>query len=273
MKTPRAPERFKHAAILGVLAFAFFPLYAMLVISLKTNDQFAAQPLLPTPPFHWENWALGWELIRHYAANSFGVSLAAVTATLAFALCTAYVFARYTFRGKSLLWYLLLGVLFMPGIMNLVPLFILVRDLNLLNTLSGLVVLYTAGGQVFCVFILRNFIEDLPDDLFEAAEMDGAGPLQVIGHVIVPLSGSILSTLAILRFIASWNDFIEPMIFLTDEYKQLLPVGLMRLDGEQVKQWGQLMAGFAIAAIPLVFIFIFTMRLFVKGLTAGAVKE
>ena len=90
--------------------------------------------------------------------------------------------------------------------------------------------------------------------------------------IVVPMSGSILATLAILQFLGAWNNFIQPMIFIADEYKQLIPVGLMRLDGEYVKQWGEMMAGYSIAAIPLVLIFLFTMRLFVKGLTAGAVK-
>jgi ABC-type glycerol-3-phosphate transport system permease component len=185
---------------------------------------------------------------------------------------SAFVFARYDFPGKTLLWYLLIGLLFMPGIMNLVPLFVLMKKLSLLNSLMGLIVLYTVGGQVFCVFVLRNFIEEIPDDLFEAAEVDGAGPLQQIFRIVVPMSGSILATLAIMRFLGSWNNFIQPLIFITDDFRQLIPVGLMRLDGEYVKQWGQMMAGFSIAAIPLVLIFLFTMRLFVRGLTAGAIK-
>lgn len=271
-KNKRASELVKHLLIGLVLLAAFFPLYVMLNISFKDNDQFAAHPFAVTFPLRVENWAIAWELIVGYVANSLGVSIAAVASTLAFSLCAAYVFARYKFLGKEVLWFAMLGILFMPGIMNLIPLFVLMKELNLLNSLFGLTVLYTAGGQVFCVFVLRNFIEDMPEDLFEAAEVDGAGPLRQLISVVVPLTGSILSTLAILRFIASWNDFIEPMIFITDEYKQMLPVGLMRLDAEQVKQWGPLMAGFSLAAIPLVLIFIFTMRMFVKGLTGGAVK-
>jgi len=262
----------KHSLVWFVLFFAFFPLYVMLNISLKDNTQFVQSPFLPTLPFHWENWSYGWELINSYIANSILVSTLSVTATLVIALMSAFVFARYTFPGKTMLWYALLGLLFMPGIMNLVPLFVLMRDLDLLNSLFGLIVLYTVGGQVFCVFVLRNFIEEIPSDLFEAAQVDGAGPLQQIFTIVVPLSGSILATLAILQFLGTWNNFIQPLVFITDEYKQLIPVGLMRLDGEYVKQWGEMMAGFSIAAIPLVLIFLFTMRLFVRGLTAGAVK-
>jgi len=117
------------------------------------------------------------------------------------------------------------------------------------NSLMGLSVLYTVGGQVFCIFVLRNFIEEIPQDLFEAAQVDGAGPFKQIFNIVIPMSGSILATLAILRFLGCWNDFITPLVFISDEYKQLIPVGLMRLDGEY-----------------------FTMRLFVKGLSAGAVK-
>jgi ABC-type glycerol-3-phosphate transport system permease component len=262
----------KHALIWMVLAFAFFPLYVMLVISIKDNTQFLNAPFTLTFPIRWENWAFGWNLINSYIANSILVAVLGVSGALVTALLSAYVFARYRFPLKTLLWYLFLGLLFMPAIMNLVPLFILMRNINLLNSLIGLAILYAVGGQVFCVFVLRNFIEDIPEDLFEAAEVDGAGPLQQIVTIVVPMSGSILGTLAILQFIQAWNDFIMPLIFISDEYKQLIPVGLMRLDGEYVKEWGQMMASFSIAAIPLVLIFLFTMRLFVRGLTAGAIK-
>ena len=238
----------------------------------QTNTQFLNNPFGVTFPLHLENWSFGWQVIKGYIANSIFVSTIGVFGTLITALLSAYVFARYDFPGKNVLWYLLLGLLFMPGIMNLVPLFILMKDLNLLNSLLGLSLLYTVGGQVFCVFVLRNFIEEIPQDLFEAAQVDGAGPIKQIINIVVPMSGSILATLAILRFLGCWNDFITPLVFISDEYKQLIPVGLMRLDGEYVKMWGQMMAGFSIAAIPLVLIFLFTMRLFVKGLSAGAVK-
>ncbi len=271
-KTKLTHEISKHGLILFILFFAFLPLYVMLVISLKDNIQFVRSPMLPSAPYHWENWIKGWDLVGKYIANSILVAAVSVIATLITALLSAYVFARYRFPGHTILWYLLLALLFMPGVMNIVPLFLIMKNMNLLNSLWGLTILYTVGGQVFCIFVLRNFIEEIPADLFEAAMVDGATPLQQIKNIVVPMSGSILATLAILRFLGAWNNFIQPMIFISDEYKQLIPVGLMRLDGEYVKQWGEMMAGYSIAAIPLVIIFLFTMRLFVKGLTAGAVK-
>lgn len=265
-------EIVKHTLVVLVLVLAFVPLCVMLVISFKSNQQFAAAPFTPTFPLHLENWVIGWETISGYIANSIVISVLAVVLTLAPALLSAFVFARYRFPGKTVLWYALLGLLFMPGIMNLVPLFILMRDLNMLNSMLALSMVYAVGGQVFCVFVLRNFIEDMPQDLFEAAQVDGASPLQQIWSLVIPMSGSILGTLAILRFLASWNSFVMPLVMLSSEYKQVIPVGLMRLDGEYVKLWGPMMASFSIAAIPLIVIFLFTMRLFVKGLTAGAVK-
>jgi len=272
IRAKRSHELAKHAGIWFVLAFAFFPLYVMLVISFKDNTQFAQNPFWPTFPLQWHNWVKGWGIINSYVANSIFVATLGVIGALVTALGAAFVFARYEFPGKQVLWYLFLGLLFMPGIMNLVPLFILMRELSLLDSLIGLCILYAVGGQVFCVFVLRNFIEEIPNDLFEAAQVDGAGPIQQICTIVVPMSGSILATLAILQFLGAWNNFIQPLIFISSEYKQLIPVGLMRLDGEYVKQWGEMMAGFSLAAIPLVLIFLFTMRLFVKGLTAGAIK-
>jgi ABC-type glycerol-3-phosphate transport system permease component len=265
-------ETMKHLLICGVLIFAFFPLYIMFVISFKDNTQFVRAPFTITFPLHIENWTHGFNIIGPYIGNSIFVAIISVIATLLAATCAAYVFARYEFPFKNLLWYCLLGLLFMPGIMNLVPLFIIMRNMDMLNSLLSLSIIYATAGQVFCVFVLRNFIEEIPEDLFEAAQIDGASPRQQIWNIVVPMSGSILSTLAILRFIVCWNNFIQPLIFINDRSKQLIPVALMELDGEYVKQWGEMMACFSIAAIPLVLIFFFSMKLFVKGIAAGAIK-
>jgi ABC-type glycerol-3-phosphate transport system permease component len=133
-------------------------------------------------------------------------------------------------------------------------------------------VLGIAGAQVLQIYVLRSFIEEIPQDLFDAAEIDGAGPIGQMINIVLPMSGSIISTLAILQFIGIWNDFIMPMVLIRDDALLTLAAGLVKLDGEYVKMWGNMMAGYAISSIPLVLIFIFTMRLFVKGLSAGAIK-
>jgi ABC-type glycerol-3-phosphate transport system permease component len=155
---------------------------------------------------------------------------------------------------------------------NIVPLFVLLKSMNLLNTLVALMLVGIAGAQVFTIFVLRNFIEDLPKDLFEAAEMDGASHLQQLRHVVVPMSMPIIGTLSILSFLRRWNEFLLPLIILRDQELFTLGVGLIYLDGEYVKQWGQIMAAYFVASVPLIIIFLFTMRLFVRGLSQGAIK-
>jgi ABC-type glycerol-3-phosphate transport system permease component len=153
-----------------------------------------------------------------------------------------------------------------------VPLFALLKTMGLLNTLWALIILGIAGMQVFCIYVLRNFIEDIPRDLFEAAEMDGASHFQQLMNVVIPMSGPIIGTLAILTFLSTWNDFLMPLIILRDPELFTIGVGLIYLDGEYVKEWGKIMASFFVASLPLIIIFLFTMKLFVRGLSSGALK-
>lgn len=275
VKIDKRKEAFKHLVLWGVLFFAFFPLYLMVVISFKDNVQFTNNRWFfdPVSTWHWENWSKAWETVSGYIANSIVVSVTAVVLCLAMAIPTAYVLARYKFLGRGVLYYILVGSMFLPGTAaTLVATFMLLKAFHLINSLWALIILGAIGGQVVCVFILRQFIEDIPKELFESARLDGAGHLRQITTIVIPMSGSVLGTLSIMQFIASWNNLILPLLVLRDEEKFTIPVGLMRLDGEYVKQWGELMAGYSLAAIPLVILFLFTMRLFVKGLTAGAVK-
>jgi ABC-type glycerol-3-phosphate transport system permease component len=264
----------KHVLIWGFILIELFPLYMMFQVSFKDNAGFLRNPWLPLPPDQWNlsNWVFGLKLIGPYIANTVFVAVSATAATLFLAILGAYFFARYKMPGSGLLWSAFLVLMLLPGVANIVPLFMLLREMSLLNTLWALIIVGMAGGQVFNIFVLRNFIEDLPKDLFEAAEMDGASHLQQIVNVVIPMSGPIIGTLAILTFLGQWNDFLLPLIVLRDKELYTLGVGLIYLDGEYVKQWGQIMAAYFIAALPLIVIFLFTMRLFVKGLAAGAIK-
>ena len=268
-------ELAKHAVIWFVLVFAFLPLYLMLVISFKTNEQFTVNRWFFDHPsqWNWRNWHAGWMAVRDQLANSMVTSAGAVLLCLGIAIPTSYVLARYRFPGRELVYYGLVVTMFLPGgAAALVTTFTLIDRLGLVNNLFALILLGGIGGQVTCIFILRQFIEDIPRELFESAQIDGAGHLRQMWTIILPLSGPIVGTLAIMQFIGNWNNLMLPLILLRDNELLTVPVGLMRLDGEYVKEYGQLMAGYAISSIPLIALFLFTMRLFVKGLTAGAVK-
>jgi ABC-type glycerol-3-phosphate transport system permease component len=265
-------EGAKHLFIVAVLAAAFLPLYVMIAISGKDGAQFVAAPFRLTLPFHFSNFVTAWHTVSGYVFNTVFLSVTSIVASLVLSLCAAFFFARYRMPGRTVLWYGFLVLMLLPSIANLVPLFMLLKTLGLLNTFWALILVYVTGAQVMQIYILRHFIEDIPQDLFDAAEVDGASPLQQIVRIVAPMSGSILATLAILQFISTWNNYVLPLIVLRDDAMLTLAVGLVRMDSEYVKDWGTLMAGFTISSLPLVLIFIFTMRLFVRGLTSGAIK-
>ena len=262
----------KHFVIWFILLFALGPLSIVVAISFKNNKQFFNHPWLLSPPFHLENWERGWDQIGGTILNSIFISFTATSATLVIATFAAFFFARFRMPGKGFLWALYMTLFLMPHVINLIPLFSLLRAYGLLNTLSALIIVYTAGGQVICVYLLRGFIEDIPGDLFDAAQIDGASHMQQVRTIVVPMCLPILSTLAILRFIASWNEFILALIVLRDEAKFPIGVRLYQLEGAYLKEWGPLMATYAIASIPLIILFIFTMKYFVRGIATGAVK-
>jgi len=265
----------KIAYISFILFFAFVPLFIMVVISFKSNDQYIQNPWFfdPISEWNWNNWAVAWDTVSGYISNSIFVSTLGTSITLVIVLMCSYAIARYDFPGKNIIYYMVMATLFLPGtVAALVTLFSLLSSLGMVNSLWALVVMASVGGQVTGVFILRGFIEDIPKELFESAQIDGAGHLRQIFHIILPLAGSIISVLCIMDFLASWNSVILPLLLLRDDALLTMPVGLFRLDGEYVKEYGPLMAGYAISSVPLLIIFMFSMRLFVKGLSAGAIK-
>ena len=268
----RTTEFFKHVFILLVLFFAFVPMYLMINISLKDNQQFSRNPWFPEAPFHWENYLFSW---NHLGGTIFNTSFVAITATvltLTVATIGAFFFARYKMPGSKFLFGVFIILMMYPAVANMVPMFKLITSLGLYNTHFALIIPAIAGGQAFNIFVLRNFIEDIPQDLFDAIEIDGGNMFYQIWHVVVPLSMPIIGTLGILSIIGQWNNFVSPLLYLRDTNLQTISVALLHLEGEYTKNWGQLMAGYTIASIPLVVLFIFCMKLFIRGLSSGAVK-
>jgi ABC-type glycerol-3-phosphate transport system permease component len=264
----------KHPAILLLLGLELFPLYMALQASWKDNAAFIASPWLPSPfsQWQWQNWTSAFQLLLPSLANSIFVAGLTTVVQLTISIGGAYFFARRKMPGANLLWGAFIILMMLPAVLNIVPLFMVLKSLSLLNTLWALILVGIAAGQAFNLYILRNFMEDLPSDLFEAAEIDGASHLSQIRHVVLPLSLPIVGTLSILTFLANWNEFLLPLLVLRDHDLFTIGVRLIYLDGEYVRQWGQLMAAFLLAAVPLFLIFLFTMRWFVKGLSEGAVK-
>ncbi|MBU0677201.1 MAG: ABC transporter permease subunit [Verrucomicrobia bacterium] len=263
---------FKHGYIWFVLAFAFLPLYLMVIVSFKTNTQFYAAPATLTHPVHPENWAAAWEKITPTLANSVFLSVSSTLLMISIALMAAYFFARLRMPLSTFFWNAILILMMLPMIANLVPLFRLLRDMNLLNTLTALILVGAAQGQIFAIFMLRNFVSDIPQDLYEAAEIDGASHFMQMRQIVLPLSGPILGTVGVMHFMTAWNDFVLPLIVMRDHARLPVMVQLIRMAGDYIKLWGPLMAGYAMASIPIIILFVFSMKLFVRGMTEGAVK-
>ncbi len=263
-------EIFKHAFLTLVLLMAFVGIYLMINVSLKDNEQFARGPWLPHAPFHWENFAFAWHVIAPNIWNTIFVAFTTIILSMVVSLMAAYFFAKFKVPGSSLLFYIFLILMMYPGVANMVPVFKLISSLGLYNSFGALII--PAIVNIGAIYILRNFIEDIPNELFDAAEVDGCNMLGQIWHIVIPMSMPIIGTLSIVNLIGIWNSFVGPLIFLRDSNKQLISVALLHLEGEYTKEWGQLMAGYTIASIPLIIIFIFCMKLFIKGLSAGAVK-
>jgi ABC-type glycerol-3-phosphate transport system permease component len=244
----------------------------MLNISLKDNQQFSRNPWLPEAPFHWHNFVVGWSHIGDKIFNTTFISFTTTFLGLAVAILGAFFFARFKAPGSNILFSIFILLMMYPGVANMVPTFKLITALGLYNSHWSLITLGIASAQAFTIYVLRNFIEEIPKDLFEAIEIDGGTLLQQIWHIVIPMSMPIIGTLAILSIIGNWNSFVGPLLYLRDNNLQVIAVGLLRLEGEYTKNWGELMAGYTIASIPLIIMFVFCMKLFVRGLSAGAVK-
>ncbi len=262
----------KHLLLIIFGIFLFFPFVITIIISFKDMNQFSVQPFWPTFPLHWSNYGEAGEIVVPYIFNSIIVSGAACFGVVLIGSLTAYVFASFAFPGKELLYYLILILLMIPGILTLVPTFVVVRDLRLLDTNWALILPWIAGGQVFAIFILRTFYAAMPKDLFEAARIDGAGELAIFARIAIPLSKSILGVVAIFNILGTWNDFLWPLITISSQDSYPLVLGLFRFQSQYYTVWGPLMAGYVIGTIPLVILFAFTSSLFVQGLAAGGIK-
>lgn len=262
----------KHLLLIIISFFLFFPFVITIIISFKDMNQFSVQPFWPTFPLHWGNYAEAGEVVLPYIFNSIVVSGAACFGVVLIGSLTAYVFASFSFPGREFLYYLILILLMIPGILTLVPSFVVVRDLHLLDTRWALILPWIAGGQVFAIFILRTFYAAMPKDLFEAARLDGAGELGIFARIAVPLSKSILGVVAIFNILGTWNDFLWPLITISSQDSYPLVLGLYRFQSLYYTVWGPLMAGYVIGTIPLVVLFAFTSSLFVQGLAAGGIK-
>ncbi|MEX2415570.1 MAG: carbohydrate ABC transporter permease [Paenibacillaceae bacterium] len=258
-----------------VLAFvSLYPIFLMLSSSLKTNIQILQNPLgLPT---HISFEAYGKLLDQlpylKYMMNSILVSTISVLLILVLGSLASFYIARYAFKwNPALFFYFLLGMM-IPIKLGIVPLFLLMKQLDLLNSLWSLMFVYTAIGIPLSILILTGFFKTMPKELEEAARIDGCQDIRVFWHILLPLMRPALGTVMIINLITVWNEFFFPLIFIQDEVKKTIPVGMLTLFGQYSTDWSVLFAGLTLSSLPMLVIFFIASKQFMEGLTAGAVK-
>ena len=228
-------------------------------------------PLLPGSPTLEAYQALFARMgMGRYFANSLLVSVAITLLSLLVNTMAGYAFAKLRFKGRERLFQLLLAALVVPAQVAMLPLFLLMKQLGLVNTYAGVVV--PALATVFGIFLVRQYARSIPDELLEAARIDGAGELRIFWQVVLPMLKPVLVTLAIFTFMAAWNDFMWPLIVLTGQEHYTLPVALASLSREHIMDVEMMMAGAVVTVLPVLLLFLLLQRYYIQGLLLGSVK-
>ncbi len=270
-------HRAGHVAVYSLLVVAAvltaFPLFWMLSVSFMPTGAASTYPppLLPAEPT-LDNYR---ELFANHSAgrylfNSALVATLATLISLVINTMAGYAFAKLRFRGRDRIFRGLLGALVIPAQVTMIPLFALVKEMGLVSTYGGVLVPYLTS--VFGIFLIRQYALSLPDELLEAARIDGASEARIFWSLVVPLLKPILVTLAILTFLATWNDFMWPLIVLTEQKLYTLPVAIAGLSREYVQDNELMMAGAVVTVIPVLVLFLAMQRYYIAGILAGSIK-
>jgi multiple sugar transport system permease protein len=262
-------------AVVGVGALVMLaPFYFMFVFATHSRTEIFSLPpplwfgddflanlkILTTKLPFWRN--LGWSLY---------VALASTVLTLLFCSMAGYAFALFEFRFKNALFGLVMGTMLLPSFMNMIPTFMVMDALGWIDQPRALYI--PGAASAFGIFLMRQFVAtSIPKDLVEAARMDGCGELGIYARIVLPLLKPALGTLGLITFIASWNNFIGPLIVMRSPENYTLPLALRSLQSPVNTEWGALMTGSAIATLPLLVLFVLSSRQLISGLTSGAVK-
>jgi len=260
----------------GSIVF-LLPFYTSLSMSLKTPEELATTsawswPQQPT----WSNYS---EVLTNPNVNFLQLFLntviiagLATIGVIASSSLVAYAFAKMKFMGRDRLFVILLSTMMLPAIVTMIPTYFLFKELRWINTILPLTVPAFFGGGAFNIFLLRQFFLGIPKELDEAAKIEGAGHWTIYSRIVMPLSGSALATVGIFCFIYNWRDFMGPLIYLNEPEKQTLELGLATYNSLRAEQWHLLMAGSVLVTLPLIVMFLFGQRYFVKGMALSGLK-
>jgi len=255
--------------IVWVLPFAW-----MLLGSVKTQREILQRPPTWWPQeFTWDNFGAWFGQLNfgQFFGNSILVALFTVAGNLVFCSMVGYALAKMDFPGKKALFLVVMVTLMVPGVVTFVPLFVMVSSLGLVDSYAALILPFVTTP--LGVFLMRQFMLGIPDPLLEAARIDGAGELRIFARIVMPLCGPPLATLGILTFLASWNNFLWPLVAAQTEAKYTLPVALsLYSTGQNATDYGLLLAGSVLVIAPIILLFVFLQRYFIQGIASTGLK-
>ncbi len=273
--TRRRNNKATHVFLVTLGALTLYPMVFMVVNAMRSGLATATAPFGLPSHLDWMNFVYAWDGISSAFALTGWIELVSVLVTLSTAVLAAYAFARMRFRGKNALFTAMFALLVIPGFLTLIPLFLEIRDFNLLNTAWGLILPYIAGGQAFAIFVLRSFIETIPEEMFEAARIDGANHWRMFLNFAVPLSVPMLITLGLLQVVGIYGDYVFPSLVLNSTQRTVSlaianftpPALAPNINAVNIQ-----LAAFTLSAIPIAILFFALMKYFVNGMSSGALK-
>jgi alpha-1,4-digalacturonate transport system permease protein len=260
-------------ALMAGALLMLFPIYWMFATAVRPHEEiFAALAALLPSHLTWQHFAAIWSHypLERWVANSLIIAIASVIITVAINLLCGYTFAKFCFPGRNILFFAILGALMVPIQVILVPEFLIVSWLGLLNTHLG--VILPRAAEAFGIFMVRQFMVSIPDELLEAARLDGAGEFSIFLRIVVPLSRPVIAVLIIFTFMWRWNDFAWPLVVLTDQSQFTLPLGLNLLRGETNPDWGDIMSVALLSLLPMLAIFLAFQRYLIQGISSTGLK-
>ncbi|MBN1155477.1 carbohydrate ABC transporter permease [candidate division KSB1 bacterium] len=263
-----------HTGMILASFITLLPFLWMLGASFMSRGEASRFP----PPFIPEHvtldqYVLLFERLNlgHYFVNSLILAISVTLISIVVNSMAGFAFAKFSFRGKRPLFTVLLSTMIIPGQVTMLPVFLLLNKMGLLNTYFGII--FPGMASIFGIFLIRQYLQGVPDSFIEAARIDGANEFYIYWKIIVPLAMPVLVTLALFTFMGTWNDFLWPLIVMTKEDMYTLPVALANLLGEHVQDPELMMAGSVITIIPVLVVFMFLQKYYIRGILIGGVKE
>jgi ABC-type glycerol-3-phosphate transport system permease component len=263
----------KHGLLILASLIALFPVYVMITAAFKTQSSFLAHPWAPIadPTLAGFRTALNDQFPR-WLGNTVFLSFSAVAVTLLVAALAAWGFARWSFRGRDAVLGILVALMVVPPVVLLVPLFVFGVRIGQISTFRLVILIYVGLMLPFSVYMLTNFFRTIPASLIEAAVIDGASSWRVFRRIVLPLSAAPLVTLGVVNLLWVWNELLIALVFLQDDSKKTLMVGITGFQSRYSLDVPAIMAGLTLATLPIVTVYIFGQRFFVRGLVSGALK-